>query len=204
MQVKSVELGAFQLRVERKDTVLSLKELIQRDKNIPVENQILIVRSSIAELIGASDRNVDEPCVGRVLENNDVILPDVILCRDPNDYDITGLKYFKFYANAEFLSVQTDAIATSKQPLNRSRLFFVGEGRAGKTSMSNALRGLPFKEDEESTKGINEATCDIFETVVFELDDSTCNWESDKRSTYKETTKVVSRFAQNLRHGRLH
>jgi GTPase SAR1 family protein len=43
---------------------------------------------------------------------------------------------------------------------NRSKIMILGEGRAGKTALSNSLMGKPF-EDTNSTIGINEFTCDV-------------------------------------------
>ena len=42
----------------------------------------------------------------------------------------------------------------------RSKIMVVGEGRAGKTALTNSIIGKPFVETS-STIGINELTCDI-------------------------------------------
>ena len=42
----------------------------------------------------------------------------------------------------------------------RSKIMVVGEGRAGKTALTNSIIGRPFVETS-STIGINELTCDI-------------------------------------------
>ena len=42
-----------------------------------------------------------------------------------------------------------------------SRIFLIGQDRAGKTSLKKALLGLPFDPREESTEGIDPSKCEI-------------------------------------------
>ncbi|MEM1331540.1 MAG: COR domain-containing protein, partial [Planctomycetota bacterium] len=46
------------------------------------------------------------------------------------------------------------SLGEDSRPLNEVKLIVVGRGAAGKTSLVRALRGEPFREDEDSTPGI--------------------------------------------------
>ena len=52
------------------------------------------------------------------------------------------------------------AMKKGRKPWGRSKIMIVGEGRAGKTALSNSIIGKPF-EDTESTVGINQLTFDV-------------------------------------------
>lgn len=54
----------------------------------------------------------------------------------------------------------------------RSRLMFIGQDRAGKTSLKKSLLGIPFNPQEESTAGI-EVDPSKFEVQV----DHVKNWQ---------------------------
>ena len=56
--------------------------------------------------------------------------------------------------------VVSRALAQGSKEWQRSKVMMVGQGRAGKTALSNAMVGRPFR-DTESTVGINQLTCDI-------------------------------------------
>ena len=51
--------------------------------------------------------------------------------------------------------------------VSRGRILFIGQDRAGKTSLKKALLGLPFDPKEQSTEGI-------------EVDPSLCEIEVDQ------------------------
>jgi GTPase SAR1 family protein len=52
------------------------------------------------------------------------------------------------------------ALAQGKKEWRRSKLSIVGEGRAGKTALTNSIIGRAF-EETASTVGINQLTCDV-------------------------------------------
>ena len=52
------------------------------------------------------------------------------------------------------------AIKRGSKEWRRSKLHFVGEGRAGKTAVTNSMIGRAF-EQTASTVGINQLTCDV-------------------------------------------
>ena len=71
----------------------------------------------------------------------------------------------------------------------RGRILFIGQDRAGKTSLKKSLLGLPFDPKEQSTEGI-------------EVDPSMCEIEVDQiknwRST-RETDKLgLSEFSKEI------
>ena len=49
------------------------------------------------------------------------------------------------------------------KPWNRSKVMLLGEGRVGKTALSNSMMGKPFQETE-STVGLTKLTCDVQKT----------------------------------------
>ena len=53
-----------------------------------------------------------------------------------------------------------EVFALGKKAWGRSKIMIVGEGRAGKTALSNSIIGKAFTETD-STVGINGLTCDI-------------------------------------------
>ena len=57
-------------------------------------------------------------------------------------------------------------LKSKQQPWNRSRIYAVGEGGAGKTSMCKGLIGKPFSESEESTTGCSSLTLNISKTGI--------------------------------------
>lgn len=73
----------------------------------------------------------------------------------------------------------------------RGRVLFIGQDRAGKTSLKKSLLGLPFDPEEQSTEGI-------------EVDPSTCeidveqaqNWNStgENRLSLSEFSEDISRI----------
>jgi GTPase SAR1 family protein len=54
----------------------------------------------------------------------------------------------------------TRALQRGSKEWRRSKLSVVGEGRAGKTALTNAILGRAF-QDTDSTVGINQLTCDV-------------------------------------------
>jgi len=52
------------------------------------------------------------------------------------------------------------ALKHGSKAWRRSKLSFVGEGRAGKSTLANSVVGRPF-EETASTVGINQLTCDV-------------------------------------------
>ena len=61
-----------------------------------------------------------------------------------------------------------------KQAWNRSRIYAVGEGGVGKTSLCNGLIGKPFSESEKSTRGVDSFSCSILDAGV--MSDEEGNW----------------------------
>jgi internalin A len=61
------------------------------------------------------------------------------------DSDVSARSILDFYFARQ---------AETTRPLNEVKLIVVGRGGAGKTSAVRALRGLPFRDSEESTPGI--------------------------------------------------
>jgi hypothetical protein len=51
-------------------------------------------------------------------------------------------------------------LSEGKKEWNRCKIMIVGEGRAGKTALSNSIIGREFY-DTESTVGISQLTCDV-------------------------------------------
>ena len=65
-----------------------------------------------------------------------------------------------------------NALKNGKVKVYRGRIMFIGQDRAGKTSLKKHLLGLPFDPDEESTDGV-EVDPSAFE---FDVDHAT-NWK---------------------------
>ena len=80
----------------------------------------------------------------------------------------------------------------------RGRVLFVGQDRAGKTSLKKSLLGLPFNPKEQSTEGIevNPSVCEI------EVD-QVKNWNStsENKPSLAEFSEDISRMlAENQYH----
>ena len=56
-------------------------------------------------------------------------------------------------------------MALGSKAWNRSKIMFVGEGRAGKTALCNSMMGKQF-EETESTVGLTQLTCDVWSTAA--------------------------------------
>jgi internalin A len=52
------------------------------------------------------------------------------------------------------LRAHFDDLAAGASPLSDVKLMLLGNGRAGKTQLSNKLRDIPFNPDWDSTHGI--------------------------------------------------
>jgi GTPase SAR1 family protein len=61
---------------------------------------------------------------------------------------------------ADVSALVARALQRGSKEWRRSKLSVVGEGRAGKTALTNAILGRAFR-DTESTVGINQLTCDV-------------------------------------------
>ena len=82
------------------------------------------------------------------------------------------------------------AMQNGRVKVYRGRIMFLGQDRAGKTSLKKSLLGMPFNPEEESTVGV-------------EVDPSKCevdvhqakNWEPTKRKKL-EVTEFVEDIAR--------
>ena len=79
-----------------------------------------------------------------------------------------------------------NALKNGKVKVYRGRIMFIGQDRAGKTSLKKHLLGLPFDPNEESTDGV-EVDPSAFE---FDVDHAT-NWKISNEKLN------VSHFANN-------
>ena len=93
----------------------------------------------------------------------------------PSEIKARGRKAMLVYENA---------LKTGKVKVYRARIMFIGQDRAGKTSLKNSFLGLPFDREQQSTDGI-EMDPSKFEVIV----DQVCNWKR---------TVDVSQFAHSL------
>ena len=80
-----------------------------------------------------------------------------------------------------------NALKNGKVKVYRGRIMFIGQDRAGKTSLKKHLLGLPFDPNEESTDGV-EVDPSAFE---FDVDHAT-NWKISNEKLN------VSHFANEL------
>ena len=80
-----------------------------------------------------------------------------------------------------------NALKNGKVKVYRGRIMFIGQDRAGKTSLKKHLLGLPFDPDEQSTDGV-------------EVDPSTFEFDVDHATNWKITNEKlsVSHFANEL------
>ncbi|XP_078371994.1 uncharacterized protein LOC144655584 isoform X1 [Oculina patagonica] len=111
--------------------------------------------------------------VEEVLEENvdDSVIPPEIRARGPK---------------AE-LAFQ-NALRNGKVKVYRGRIMFLGQARAGKTSLKKSLLGIPFNPEEESTVGV-------------EVDPSKCEVHVDQVSNWQRTEQRkldVSEFADDI------
>ena len=80
-----------------------------------------------------------------------------------------------------------NALKNGKVKVYRGRIMFIGQDRAGKTSLKKHLLGLPFDPDEQSTDGVD-------------VDPSTFEFDVDHATNWKITNENlgVSHFANEL------
>ena len=80
-----------------------------------------------------------------------------------------------------------NALKNGKVKVYRGRIMFIGQDRAGKTSLKKHLLGLPFDPDEQSTDGVD-------------VDPSTFEFDVDHATNWKITNEnlSVSHFANEL------
>ena len=73
----------------------------------------------------------------------------------------------------------------------RGRIFLIGQGRAGKTSLKKSLIGLPFDTNEQSTEGI-QVDPSAFKVNI----DQVKNWQSIDQNSQRllGCAKVVARM----------
>ena len=96
----------------------------------------------------------------------------------PSEIKARGRKAMLAYENA---------LKTGKVKVYRARIMFIGQDRAGKTSLKNSFLGLSFDPKQQSTDGIE------LDLSKFEVDvDQVSNW---KRTDEKQG---VSKFVPNL------
>ena len=77
-----------------------------------------------------------------------------------------------------------NALKNGKVKVYRGRIMFIGQDRAGKTSLKKHLLGLPFDPDEQSTD-------------VVEVDPSTFEFDVDHATNWKITNEKLI-FANEL------
>ncbi|KAL9972489.1 hypothetical protein ACROYT_G018801 [Oculina patagonica] len=81
-----------------------------------------------------------------------------------------------------------NALRNGKVKVYRGRIMFLGQARAGKTSLKKSLLGIPFNPEEESTVGV-------------EVDPSRCEVDVDQVSNWQRTEQKkldVSEFADDI------
>ena len=89
-----------------------------------------------------------------------------------------------------------NALRNGKVKVYRGRIMFIGQDRAGKTSLKKHLLGLPFDPEEQSTDGVE------VDPSTFEFDvDHTANWKiSNEKLTvshfFDELAKMVAEKLQ--------
>ena len=106
----------------------------------------------------------------------------------PSEIKARGRKAMLAYKNA---------LETGKVKVYRARIMFIGQDRAGKTSLKNSFLGLPFDREQQSTDGI-EMDPSKFEVVV----DQVSNWKrtDEKQGVSKFVHKLVRMVAGKLEH----
>ena len=97
--------------------------------------------------------------------------------------------------NAKVLYVK--ALRDGAVNVYRGRILFIGQDRAGKTSLKKSLLGLPFDVKEESTEGI-EVDPSMFEIEV----DRIKNWRSSRENKpgLSEFSKDIARMLAEKRY----
>ena len=106
----------------------------------------------------------------------------------PSEIKVRGRKAMLAYENA---------LKTGKVKVYRARIMFIGQDRAGKTSLKNSFLGVPFDREQQSTDGI-EMDPSKFEVVV----DQVSNWKrtDEKQGVSKFVHKLVRMVAGKLEH----
>ena len=96
----------------------------------------------------------------------------------PSEIKARGRKAMLAYKNA---------LKTGKVKVYRARIMFIGQDRAGKTSLKNSFSGLSFDPKQQSTDGIE------LDLSKFEVDvDQVSNWKCT------DEKQGVSKFVPNL------
>ena len=82
------------------------------------------------------------------------------------------------------------AMQNGRVKVYRGRIMFLGQDRAGKTSLKKSLLGMPFNPEEESTVGVevDPSKCEV------DVDQAK-NWEPTKRKKL-EVTEFVEDIAR--------
>ena len=104
----------------------------------------------------------------------------------PSEIRARGQKAMLAYENA---------LKTGKVKVYRARIMFIGQDRAGKTSLKNSFLGLPFDPEQQSTDGIE------LDVSKFEVDvDQVSNWKRtyEKQGVSKFVHKLVRMVAGKL------
>ena len=118
------------------------------------------------------------PIVLDAIKNGIGACPESQKPQVPSEIKARGRKAILAYENA---------LKTGKVKVYRARIMFIGQDRAGKTSLKNSFLGLSFDPKQQSTDGI-ETDLSKFEVDV----DQVSNW---KRTDEKQG---VSKFLPNL------
>ena len=83
------------------------------------------------------------------------------------------------------------ALRIGKVKVHRVRIMFIGQDRAGKTSLKKSILGLPFDRNEQSTVGI-EVNPSLFEIDV----DQVKNWQpTEEKGFSSQFAKEVAKIA---------
>ena len=104
----------------------------------------------------------------------------------PSEIKARGRKAMLAYENA---------LKTGKVKVYRARIMFIGQDRAGKTSLKNSFLGLSFDPKQQSTDGIE------LDLSKFEVDvDQVSNWKctDEKQGVSKFVHKLVRMVAGKL------
>ena len=102
--------------------------------------------------------------------------------------------------NAMHAAIQNLVSENGGKELRQSRVFIVGDGRVGKTSLYRGLVGDNFKKDETSTVGAKEETFKLTSAHV----EAQAQWDQvDNASHPRYHAKALARLEANRRKGNL-
>jgi GTPase SAR1 family protein len=91
-----------------------------------------------------------------------------------------------------------EALKEGTKEWRRSKLSIVGEGRAGKTALTNTIIGRGFSETN-STVGINQLTCDVRQVRASASGQDEAEWSVAHRSERELETALAQMVAEQKR-----